>query len=71
LNIIDIFEALTSKRIYKEIWPKKKTLNFFINNTHLFDPNIIEVFLDNFDELYRVKNDPDYRIEAQASIFLC
>jgi len=44
--IVDVFDALTSNRPYREAWSKEKTLEYIReqSGTH-FDPRLVEVFL--------------------------
>jgi len=46
LAIIDVYDALVSKRPYKEPLPKKEAVNIISSNSSVqFDPKIIEVFI--------------------------
>ncbi|MEI6731717.1 MAG: HD domain-containing phosphohydrolase [archaeon] len=52
--IVDIFDAIASKRRYKEAIPYDKTKKIMTfgdhkTNPRQFDPNMIKVFLENFD----------------------
>ena len=44
--VIDIYDALTSDRPYREGWTREKTLNHIreLSDTHL-DPQVVEAFL--------------------------
>ncbi|MBC8236788.1 MAG: response regulator [Helicobacteraceae bacterium] len=54
--IADVFDALSSKRCYKEPMPLEKVLGIMKNDagTH-FDPNLIELFLNNLDQFLAIK----------------
>ncbi|WP_218648443.1 response regulator [Neptunomonas phycophila] len=56
--IADVFDALTSKRPYKEAWTVEKTLNVIKKDsgTH-FDPNLVELLEENLDEILRIKEE--------------
>ncbi|MDN2658881.1 two-component system response regulator [Neptunomonas phycophila] len=56
--IADVFDALTSKRPYKEAWTVEKTLNVIKKDsgTH-FDPNLVELLEANLDEILRIKEE--------------
>jgi putative two-component system response regulator len=56
--IADVFDALTSKRPYKEAWSVEKTLNVIKKDsgTH-FDPNLVELLEANLDEILRIKEE--------------
>jgi len=49
--VADVFDALSSKRCYKDPWPPEKVKEYFqsVSGTQ-FDPNVIEVFMKNFDK---------------------
>ncbi|MEL0642319.1 two-component system response regulator [Pseudoalteromonas aliena] len=55
--IADVFDALTSKRPYKEAWSVEKTVQHMKEQagTH-FDPALIELFLKNLDDILAIKN---------------
>ncbi len=45
--IVDVFDALTSPRPYKEPWPVEKALNLIENEAGKhFDPDVADVFID-------------------------
>jgi PAS domain S-box-containing protein len=49
--ICDVFDALASKRCYKEAWPLEKILKLFKEErAKQFDPNLVDIFLNNLDE---------------------
>ncbi len=54
--LVDVFDALTTKRPYKEPWPLEKALSFLQDGagSH-FDPDLIDVFMRNLPEIIRVK----------------
>ena len=46
-SIIDVWDALTSDRPYRNAWPKEKTLDYIKEHTEIFfDPEIVPTFLD-------------------------
>jgi len=57
LAIIDVFDALKSKRPYKEAFSDEKTIQIIKEWrwTH-FDPYIVDIFLENWDELLEMRN---------------
>jgi len=57
LAITDLFDALKSKRPYKEVFSDKKTIKIIKEWrwTH-FDPHIVDVFLENWDELLEIRD---------------
>jgi GGDEF domain-containing protein len=56
ISIVDVFDALTSKRIYREMMPLKKALSIMndMQNNLKFDPKLYEFFINNIDKfLYK------------------
>jgi len=54
--VADVFDALTSKRPYKEPFPIDKTLQIMKEGrgSH-FDPGVLDIFLDRLDEIFVIK----------------
>jgi HD-GYP domain-containing protein (c-di-GMP phosphodiesterase class II) len=54
--IADVYDALRSKRPYKEEWTHEKSVQEIVKNSGLaFDPRVVQVFLQlakQFDEVY-------------------
>jgi HD-GYP domain-containing protein (c-di-GMP phosphodiesterase class II) len=59
--IADVFDALMSKRPYKEKWTPEETVNYMKENTHKeFDAYYMDVFVSSLDEvlsLYHMESD--------------
>lgn len=54
--VADVFDALTSDRIYRPAWPLEQVLDYFREQRgRHFDPEIADILLDNLDEFLRVK----------------
>lgn len=50
--ISDVFDALTSRRTYKEPWPVEKTVLFLQENAGTqFDPALVQVFVAHLDQI--------------------
>ena len=50
VSIADVFDALTSKRPYKEAWSFEKALNLLMKEKgQHFDPKIVDLFIQNID----------------------
>lgn len=48
-SISDVYDALTSKRIYKNIWNNYKVVSHIIQNSNkMFDPEIVSNFIKTF-----------------------
>lgn len=54
--VADVFDALGSDRCYKKAWPIEDIKKFFKENrgTH-FDPLLVDILFENFDEFLAVK----------------
>ncbi len=54
--IADVFDALSSRRVYKEAMPLEKTLAIMKEGagTH-FDPHLLALFLDNLEAFLEIK----------------
>ena len=53
--VADVFDALTSKRPYKEAWSFDKALNLLVEEKQEhFDPQIVEHFIANIDEVKNI-----------------
>jgi putative two-component system response regulator len=51
VSIIDIFDALISKRCYKEAFPLEKTLDIIKESRGIaLDPDIVDLFLNNISQ---------------------
>ena len=55
--IIDVFDALASDRVYKKAWDIEDVRQFFVANrgSH-FDPNLTDLFLENFDTFVTIRD---------------
>jgi len=52
MAIIDVFDAITHKRIYKESESVEVALSFLVENKGIhFDPNLVDLFINNYDEI--------------------
>ena len=55
--IVDAFDALSSQRIYKDALPIETCLrNIHDNRNKQFDGELADLFLENFDSIYRARN---------------
>ncbi|MDO6445229.1 two-component system response regulator [Colwellia sp. 1_MG-2023] len=55
--LADVFDALTSVRPYKEAWSIEKAMNFIKEQSGVhFDPDLVQLFEDNIDEILAIKN---------------
>lgn len=58
ISIVDVFDALSSSRCYKEAWPEYDIKRYFSDqkNKH-FDPELVDIFINNFESF------SDFRME--------
>ena len=57
MAIADVFDALGSKRCYKDVWDDDRIKAFLIEEKHKkFDANIVDTFMENFDEFVDIRN---------------
>ncbi len=56
--ICDVFDALGSDRIYKEAWELDKIIKLLKDGRGTqFDPNLIDLFLDNLDKFVEIRDE--------------
>lgn len=50
--LVDVFDALATKRVYKHVWAQDEILTFIRSQIGMkFDPEIAAVFFENLDEI--------------------
>jgi response regulator RpfG family c-di-GMP phosphodiesterase len=55
--LADVYDALTSERIYKDCWPEEKVLEYIqLQKGKQFDPELVDVFFDIIDVIRAIKN---------------
>ena len=56
--VVDVFDALTSKRPYKEAWSFTAAVDYIkqASGTHM-DPRIVDAFIDNLDRIREIHNE--------------
>lgn len=70
--IVDVFDALVSKRVYKPAMPYEKALEIISSSAgNHFDPKLVEIFLIHKEEFIRIKEEnPDSENEKPNIIQL-
>lgn len=55
MAIVDVYDAMTHKRVYKEACTKEEALEYIIRekNRH-FDPKLVDLFIENFDDIVKI-----------------
>lgn len=57
VGLVDVFDALSSRRIYKEPWTDDEIIAYLNENKGIqFDPELVELFMDNIDEIMCIRN---------------
>lgn len=61
VSIADVFDALMSRRVYKESWNQHEVKNYFLEQKGIhFDPFLTELFLKNFEHFVAIyHHNPD------------
>ena len=58
MAVADVYDALTSKRPYKEPWPHERARDLIVNERGKhFDPVVVDVFIDVQNEFRKVAQD--------------
>lgn len=58
VTVADVFDALTSKRPYKEAWESEKAINVIKEESgKQFDPKVVNAFLNAIDDILVVKKE--------------
>jgi PAS domain S-box-containing protein len=57
VSLVDVFDALSTRRIYKEPWPDAEIIEYLKKNKAIqFDPELVDLFMDNIDEIIIIRN---------------
>ncbi len=63
--VVDVYDALTSNRPYRQAWPQEKALKFIESKAgKWFDPEVVRVFL----KLVREKKHPAFQPETNGAL---
>lgn len=55
--VADVFDALCSKRVYKEQWGLSDAIDFMTSQSGTaFEPKLIDLLVENIDEIVEIKN---------------
>lgn len=66
ISVADVFDALTSRRVYKERWPFDKAVDYMLEKRGVqFDPECIDKFLDHPEELKAIIENFDEKVDYQ------
>lgn len=54
--IADVFDALTSNRVYRGAWEVKDAIQYITENSaKQFDPELVKIFLDNLEAFLKIR----------------
>jgi response regulator RpfG family c-di-GMP phosphodiesterase len=54
--LADVFDALITDRVYKDAWSLEEIIQYIKEERgKQFDPDLVDIFLDNIDEFVRIK----------------
>ncbi|MDX1763112.1 MAG: HD domain-containing protein [bacterium] len=54
--LADVFDALSSDRIYRPAWPDEKVINYITEEVGKhFDPVLVDIFVENLDAFLEIK----------------
>ncbi len=55
VSLCDVFDALYTKRVYKDAWPIEKVLDLFrAESGAAFEPRLVDIFFERFDDILEV-----------------
>jgi len=55
MAIVDVFDALSNKRVYKEAWSIEKTTHYIKSKSGTqFDPDVVKAFLLESDAIRKI-----------------
>lgn len=57
VSICDVFDALTSDRVYRPAFPINKALDIMKKEQNSFDPRLFELFINNIDKFLKLREE--------------
>ena len=56
--MVDVLDALATKRVYKDVWPQQEILDYLGSQRGIkFDPAVVDVFFEHLNEIYELIKD--------------
>jgi response regulator RpfG family c-di-GMP phosphodiesterase len=53
---VDVFDALSSPRVYKPAWPLEKVQDHMLEQRGKhFDPHLVDILFDNLDAIVEIR----------------
>ena len=57
LAVVDVFDALTHLRVYKDAWTEEDALKLLEDRKGIdFDPSLVDLFIANFEKMKEILN---------------
>ena len=57
ISVVDVFDALTTQRPYKDAWPLEQALDYIQNQAGIhFDPKLVSAFMQILPEIIKIKD---------------
>lgn len=64
VGVVDVYDALNERRVYKEPWPVEKVQNFFSDKSkNMFDPKLVDLLLNNYGQ-FEAERLADHTIDS-------
>jgi putative two-component system response regulator len=71
VTLADTFDALTSRRPYKDPYPVDVACNILVNEKgRQFEPYIVDCFMENINEIVKIKDEVSVSDEVSDGIFV-
>ncbi|MDE2491572.1 MAG: GAF domain-containing protein [Elusimicrobia bacterium] len=71
VTVADVFDALSSKRVYKGEWTVEDALKYIEERSgKLFDPNVVEALRDRFQEILQARDEENRRLVEDEGAML-
>ena len=56
VGLADVYDALISKRVYKDAWPEEKVVEYIKEESgHQFDPEVVDAFIEIYDVIKAIR----------------
>ena len=67
VSLADVYDALRSERVYKKAFPREKALEMIVGGEcGIFNPDLLEVFLESVDEMEQVVSSTEVNLAEQV-----
>jgi response regulator RpfG family c-di-GMP phosphodiesterase len=68
--LVDVYDALMSRRVYKRPWQEEEVLAYLHNESgKLFDPHLVSSFFDHYPRFQAIQTrHPDRMVEPELPL---